>query len=101
MNKISVIILAAGAGTRMKSKLAKVLHKISGKSMLYYSVKEALVLSDDIIIVLYHQASLVQKTIEEYFPLENITFAIQDHKNYPGTGGGSNGMVLNQDMKKL
>ena len=48
----SIIVLAAGAGTRMKSDTPKVLHKISGKPMLYYSIKEALKLSDDITVVL-------------------------------------------------
>ena len=38
---LSVIIMAAGKGTRMKSNLPKVLHKISGKEMLFYSIKEA------------------------------------------------------------
>jgi len=38
-NNLSIIILAAGAGTRMKSSLPKVLHKISGREMLYYSIK--------------------------------------------------------------
>lgn len=106
MNKISVIILAAGAGTRMKSTLPKVLHKISGKAMLYYSIKEAMVLSDDITVVLFHQASLVEKKIKEYFPKVNINFVLQDHKNYPGTGGAVMGikpkydktLVLNGDM---
>ena len=56
MSKLSIIILAAGAGTRMKSTIPKVLHKISGREMLYYSIKEALKLSDDITVVLYHQA---------------------------------------------
>ena len=50
----SIIILAVGQGTRMKSTLPKVLYKISSKPMLYYSIKEALKLSDDV-IVLYHQ----------------------------------------------
>ena len=45
---ISVIILAAGKGTRMKSTLPKVLHKISGFEMLYYSIKESQKISDDI-----------------------------------------------------
>lgn len=100
----SIIVLAAGAGTRMKSDTPKVLHKISGKPMLYYSIKEALKLSDDITVVLFHQASRVQEQMEKYF--SNINFVIQDHANYPGTGGAVMGitpkyeevLVLNGDM---
>lgn len=100
----SIIVLAAGAGTRMKSDTPKVLHKISGKPMLYYSIKEALKLSDDITVVLFHQASRVQAEMEKYF--SNINFVIQDHANYPGTGGAVMGikpkyeevLVLNGDM---
>ncbi|MFW2612945.1 bifunctional UDP-N-acetylglucosamine diphosphorylase/glucosamine-1-phosphate N-acetyltransferase GlmU [Aliarcobacter butzleri] len=104
MGKKSIIILAAGAGTRMKSDTPKVLHKISGKPMLYYSIKEALKLSDDITVVLYYQFEKVKAEIEKYF--SNINFVIQDHKNYPGTGGAVMGitpkyekvLVLNGDM---
>ncbi len=100
----SIIVLAAGAGTRMKSDTPKVLHKISGKPMLYYSIKEALKLSDDITVVLFHQAARVQTEMEKYF--SNINFVIQDHVNYPGTGGAVMGitpkyeevLVLNGDM---
>lgn len=35
----AVIVLAAGAGTRMKSKKQKTLHEIGGRSMLFHSVK--------------------------------------------------------------
>ena len=101
---LSIVILAAGAGTRMKSSLPKVLHKISGREMLYYSIKEAKKLSDDIHVVLYHQADLVKQTMSKYF--ENINYHIQDHENYPGTGGAVMGitpkkqkvLVLNGDM---
>lgn len=100
----SIIILAAGAGTRMKSDTPKVLHKISGKPMLYYSIKEALKLSNDITVVLFHQATRVQSEMEKYF--SNINFVIQDHINYPGTGGAVMNitpkypkvLVLNGDM---
>lgn len=105
MNKTSIIILAAGAGTRMKSSLPKVLHKISGKEMLYYSIKAALELSDDVTVVLYHQYELVKKTMEKYFP-NKIKYLLQDLVNYPGTGGAVMGispcyektLVLNGDM---
>lgn len=33
MSELVAVILAAGKGTRMKSKLPKVLHKIGGKPM--------------------------------------------------------------------
>lgn len=104
MTKKSIIILAAGAGTRMKSTTPKVLHKISGKPMLYYSIKEASKISDDITVVLYHQAQRVQEEMEKYFA--NINYVIQDHENYPGTGGAimnvtpkyEKTLVLNADM---
>lgn len=40
MNKY-VVILAAGKGTRMKSKLYKVLHKVCGKTMVEHVVEAA------------------------------------------------------------
>ena len=103
-NDLSIIILAAGAGTRMKSSLPKVLHKISGSPMLYYSINEAKKLSDDITVVLFHQAQLVQSSMEKYF--DDVNYHIQDHTNYPGTGGAVMGitpkhkktLVLNGDM---
>ena len=103
-NNLSIIILAAGKGTRMKSSLPKVLHKISGKEMLYYSIEEAKKLSDDIHVVLYHQSSLVQESMEKYF--SDVNYHIQDHEKFPGTGGAVMGitfknekvLVLNGDM---
>ncbi len=102
--KRSIIILAAGKGTRMKSSLPKVLHKISGFPMLYFVIKEAKKISDDISVVLYHKAELVKKEIEKYF--NDIKFVLQDHLNYPGTGGAvmnieclhDRVLILNGDM---
>jgi len=55
-------------------------------------------------VVLYHQASRVQKAMDKYFT--DINYTIQDHENYPGTGGAvmninlkhENTLVLNGDM---
>ncbi|MFQ3208218.1 MAG: bifunctional UDP-N-acetylglucosamine pyrophosphorylase/glucosamine-1-phosphate N-acetyltransferase, partial [Glaciecola sp.] len=38
---LSVIILAAGKGTRMKSSLPKVLHPIAGKPMVEHIIEAA------------------------------------------------------------
>ncbi len=44
--KIASIILAAGQGTRMRSKLPKVLHSLAGKPMVWYAFKAVEGLSD-------------------------------------------------------
>ena len=41
MKRLAVIILAAGQGTRMRSKLAKVLHPVGGRPMILYAVELA------------------------------------------------------------
>jgi len=100
----SVIIMAAGAGTRMKSTTPKVLHKISGKEMLFYSINEAKKLTNDIEVVVYHQKEKVIEKMGNYF--NDIKFITQDHTNFPGTGGavkccnpkGEKVYILNGDM---
>ena len=104
INSISVVILAAGQGTRMKSTTPKVLHKISGKSMLFHAIDAAQEISDDITVVLYHQAERIQKKIEATY--EGIHFHMQNADKFPGTGGAMKGvktknsqtLILNGDM---
>lgn len=101
---ISVVILAAGQGTRMKSTTPKVLHEISGKSMLFHAIDAAKQMSDDITVVLYHQASRIQEEVEAHYT--GIHFHMQDVQQYPGTGGAMKGvkvqhekaLILNGDM---
>ena len=101
---ISVVILAAGQGTRMKSTTPKVLHEISGKSMLFHAIDAAQEISNDITVVLYHQAERIQKEIASHY--ENIHFHMQDAAQFPGTGGAMKGvktqneqtLILNGDM---
>ncbi len=101
---ISIVILAAGKGSRMKSTTPKVLHAISGKAMLFHAIDAAQKISDDITVVLYHQASRVQEAIEAEY--EKINFHLQDAQAFPGTGGAMKGvttkyektLILNGDM---
>lgn len=92
---ISIVILAAGKGTRMKSALPKVLHKISGKPMIYHIIKESLKISDDVTIILGHEAKAVEDVIKTYF--ENIKITYQDLEKYPGTGGALKGVSFSKD----
>lgn len=50
-NDLSVIILAAGKGTRMKSSLPKVMHKITGREMINLVIDEAKLLHPSSILV--------------------------------------------------
>ncbi len=101
---VSIVILAAGQGTRMKSDTPKVLHKISGKEMLFHIIDVAKLISDDITVVLNHQFDRVKSAIESRY--EGISIHKQDSSNYPGTGGALKGvefrddrvLILNGDM---
>ncbi len=104
VNSLTIVILAAGKGSRMKSPKAKVLHEICGREMLYYSIKAARAMSDDVIVVVAHQKDSVISAMERYFT--GLTFVTQDTDNFPGTGGAMMGvqpkyqnvLVLNGDM---
>ncbi|MDP3290662.1 MAG: bifunctional UDP-N-acetylglucosamine diphosphorylase/glucosamine-1-phosphate N-acetyltransferase GlmU [Sulfuricurvum sp.] len=104
LNPLSIVILAAGKGSRMKSPKAKVLHEICGREMLYYSIKAAREITDDVIVVVAHQRDAVIAAMEKYFT--HLTFVTQDAENFPGTGGAMMGikpkyddvLVLNGDM---
>ena len=92
---LSVVILAAGKGTRMKSTTPKVLHTISGKAMLFHIIDEALKISSDITVVLSHQFDLVKENIEKSY--KSIKIHKQDIENYPGTGGALKGLKFQSD----
>lgn len=64
MNRISAIILAAGEGTRMKSSLPKVLHKVCGKEMIGHvvdAVRETGVTKT--IVVIGYKGEMVKKVL--------------------------------------
>ena len=59
----AIIVLAAGKGTRMKSALPKVLHKLGGKTLLDHVLHAALPISQRIVVVAGHGADQVKATI--------------------------------------
>ena len=62
---VTVVILAAGLGTRMKSRKAKVLHRAGGKTLLQHVVDTALSLApaERIFVVVGHQADEVRRSV--------------------------------------
>ncbi|MFW5614775.1 MAG: NTP transferase domain-containing protein, partial [Campylobacter hyointestinalis] len=55
MNDISIIILAAGNGTRMKSSKSKVLHELCGEPMITHILKKSYEITSDVRVVLSYQ----------------------------------------------
>lgn len=66
MTNIYAVILAAGQGTRMKSKLYKVLHPVCGKPMVEHVVDHIQKLNAErIVTVVGHGAEMVQEQLQE------------------------------------
>jgi bifunctional UDP-N-acetylglucosamine pyrophosphorylase/glucosamine-1-phosphate N-acetyltransferase len=65
----TVIILAAGLGTRMKSGLAKALHPLAGRPLVQHVLDAASGTAPErIVVVLGHQAEKVREAIGRYAP---------------------------------
>ncbi|WQT13981.1 bifunctional UDP-N-acetylglucosamine diphosphorylase/glucosamine-1-phosphate N-acetyltransferase GlmU [Helicobacter pylori] len=81
----SVIILAAGKGTRMRSSLPKTLHTICGEPMLFYILEVAFSISNDVHLILHHQQERIKEAVLERF--KGVIFHTQIVEKYSGTGG--------------
>jgi bifunctional UDP-N-acetylglucosamine pyrophosphorylase/glucosamine-1-phosphate N-acetyltransferase len=78
---LAVIVLAAGKGTRLKSSLAKVLHKAGGRTLVEHIVRACEPLkARDTVVVVGHQPEQVAGVVE---PLGAVT-VLQQPQN--GTG---------------
>jgi bifunctional UDP-N-acetylglucosamine pyrophosphorylase/glucosamine-1-phosphate N-acetyltransferase len=80
--RTSVIVLAAGLGTRMKSKQAKVLHRAGGRCLLEHALvaAEGVAAPADIVVVVGHQAGQVQAAVAH----RDVRFQLQAEQK--GTG---------------
>jgi len=74
MSKIHAVVLAAGQGTRMKSKLHKVLHPVCGKPMVQHVVDTLVSMQvDNLIVVVGHGADAVRAQLGE-----SVAYAFQE-----------------------
>ena len=81
MNKLNIVILAAGKGTRMHSDIPKVLHKVGGKSILGHVIDCAKNIGAQKIVVVYgYGGQEVRATIND----EEIIWV--DQPQQKGTG---------------
>ncbi|NBO10881.1 MAG: bifunctional N-acetylglucosamine-1-phosphate uridyltransferase/glucosamine-1-phosphate acetyltransferase, partial [Methylophilaceae bacterium] len=80
-NKLNIVILAAGKGTRMYSSTPKVLHRLAGQPLLQHVINAAKQLQADKIIVVYGFGG---DAVPNAFVHEQITWVEQ--KEQLGTG---------------
>jgi bifunctional UDP-N-acetylglucosamine pyrophosphorylase/glucosamine-1-phosphate N-acetyltransferase len=79
----AVIVLAAGEGTRMKSRTPKVLHAIGGRSLLGHAVEAGRTLAPDVLVVVVgHGRDRVEQHLAEVAP--DVAVAVQESQH--GTG---------------
>ncbi len=78
--KITAILLAAGKGTRMRSKLPKVLHPLAGRPLIWHSIQVIKDFTDEKpVVIVGHQSEEIQKVVGD-----TAQFALQEEQL--GTG---------------
>jgi bifunctional UDP-N-acetylglucosamine pyrophosphorylase/glucosamine-1-phosphate N-acetyltransferase len=80
--RIAIAIMAAGKGTRLKSKHPKVLHEVGGKPLLAHVIAAAtkVVPAQDIFAIIGHEADSVRSAVEH----TGVNFVLQQPQR--GTG---------------
>src|SRR3989454_10330996 len=82
---LDVVILAAGLGTRMRSRLAKVLHKLGGRPLIAHVCRTAAFLNPrKTYVVVGHQADDVEAAVEKELGKDQAIFVTQSEQR--GTG---------------
>ncbi len=111
MKNTVAIILAAGLGTRMKSKRHKMLHVAAGRPLVYWPIRAALDAGfGKVVLVVGHQAEKVVETVRALFPGAPIEFATQAEQlgtahatrcAKPAAEGFAGVFVINGDLPVL
>jgi bifunctional UDP-N-acetylglucosamine pyrophosphorylase/glucosamine-1-phosphate N-acetyltransferase len=74
------MVLAAGQGTRMKSALPKVLHRVAGVPMVAYAVENAFAAgADEVVVVVGHGREQVAEALSARFG-ERVVLAVQEQQ---------------------
>lgn len=80
--RVAVAIMAAGKGTRLKSRLPKVLHEVGGKPLLEHVIRAALriVPTEDVYAIIGYEADRVRAAMEH----SGVNYVLQAEQR--GTG---------------
>src|SRR3954471_23161036 len=80
--RFAIVIMAAGKGTRLKSKRPKVLHEVGGKPLLAHVIAAAQQVAEaqDIYVIIGHEAEQVRSAVAH----TGVGFILQ--KDQRGTG---------------
>src|SRR5579884_776286 len=80
--RTAIAIMAAGKGTRLKSKHPKVLHEVGGKALLAHVIAAArpVAAPEDIYVIVGHEAEKVRQAVAE----SGVQFVVQEPQR--GTG---------------
>src|SRR5437773_5126869 len=82
---LDVLVMAAGLGTRMKSSLAKVLHKLGGRPLIAHVCQTAALLNPrKTYVVVGYQADKVKAAVEKELGSDQAYFVSQSQQR--GTG---------------
>ena len=77
--QVTAIVLAAGAGTRMKSRRAKVLHEIGGRSMLGHALAAVRGIgAEQVVTVVGHDRDQVEQALGQLDP--QAVVAVQEQQ---------------------
>ena len=101
---LNIVIMAAGKGTRMKSNLPKVLHKLAGRSLLQHVLQTAAGLgADRIVVITGHGAEWVEADVSapqlqfaRQMPQLGTGHAVQ--QAVPALKDGGTTLILNGDV---
>ncbi|NCC14848.1 MAG: bifunctional UDP-N-acetylglucosamine diphosphorylase/glucosamine-1-phosphate N-acetyltransferase GlmU [Clostridia bacterium] len=98
MENLKAVILAAGEGTRMKSKKPKVLHEILNKTMIDYVIDTAKGCgAQEVCVVVGHKADEVKAAIKK----DGVSFALQAEQKGTGHAVMMAGDFIDGDMDIL
>ncbi len=105
---LDVVIMAAGKGTRMKSKYPKVLHKLGGRALLSHVVQTCAGLgAQQILVITGHGAEQVEAATVAGFPQLPLGFVRQEpqlgtghavQQAEPKLAGEGTTLILNGDV---